>query len=157
MRTAWVVLLAIILVTSADAAVLCARLRAGGTFSSGLAIRETCKRNETQVNPSALGLQGPPGPPGMGVSLVCTQRPANSSPNPAFAGDGHAFCAQWSEACIVKQSSAVAAGGALTTVAARLTATIASCAAGDAWHNDARADGDSGVSEFAPPFRFGVP
>jgi collagen triple helix repeat protein len=42
----------------AEAAVLCQK------NSGVLAVREECKNKETQVDPAAVGLQGPPGPPG---------------------------------------------------------------------------------------------
>jgi hypothetical protein len=45
--------------TSAEAAVLCARRRADGTFNGGVAIREVCTSRETQVDAATLGLQAP--------------------------------------------------------------------------------------------------
>ena len=55
------IILAVVLVGvwgQAEAAVLCQKKN--GT----LAARGECKKNETQVDPAALGLQGPPGPKG---------------------------------------------------------------------------------------------
>src|SRR5713226_3086614 len=55
-----------------EAAVLCARARSDGTFSTSLKIREACRPSETQLNPAALGLQGPPGPsPGFTCASSC--------------------------------------------------------------------------------------
>lgn len=45
---------------SVDAVVLCARQK-DGTFNTAVKIREACKTHETQLDPGALGLQGPPG------------------------------------------------------------------------------------------------
>ena len=47
------------------AVVFCARPRFDGTFSAGVKVREACKPRETQLDPVALGLQGPPGPQGV--------------------------------------------------------------------------------------------
>jgi hypothetical protein len=46
------------------AALLCAGHRGDGTPNGTVRIRATCARNETQLDPAALGLQGPPGPVG---------------------------------------------------------------------------------------------
>jgi len=46
------------------AVVLCAKTRKDGTFNSTVRIRETCRKKETQLDPAALGLQGPPGQDG---------------------------------------------------------------------------------------------
>lgn len=51
-------------VTSAHAAVLCARRRADGTLNSSVRIREGCRPSEAQLDPAALGLRGPQGPAG---------------------------------------------------------------------------------------------
>ena len=49
----------------ADAIVLCAKPDNGGTFNTNVKIRTTaCKPSETQLDPGALGLQGPTGPTG---------------------------------------------------------------------------------------------
>jgi hypothetical protein len=48
----------------AEAVVLCAHPRSDGTFNTSVKIRETCKPAETQLDPVALGLQGPPGSQG---------------------------------------------------------------------------------------------
>jgi hypothetical protein len=50
------------LARAVDAVVLCARPRANGTFNTAVKIRQTCLKGETQLDPGALGLQGPPGP-----------------------------------------------------------------------------------------------
>ena len=47
-----------------DAAVLCSN-PSGSVF-----VRDSCKGNETQLNPAALGLVGPAGPAGPGVKTV---------------------------------------------------------------------------------------
>jgi hypothetical protein len=49
---------------TAHAVVLCARPRANGTFNTTVKLRETCAKGETQLDPGALGLQGPTGAPG---------------------------------------------------------------------------------------------
>jgi hypothetical protein len=46
------------------AAVLCAKPRSDGTFSTSVRVRETCRASETQLDAAALGLQGAPGPQG---------------------------------------------------------------------------------------------
>lgn len=54
-------------ISTAHALVFCARERADGTVKGAVQIREACKPGETQIDPVALGLQGPrgePGPPG---------------------------------------------------------------------------------------------
>jgi hypothetical protein len=52
------------LAANAGAVVLCARQRADGTFNSTVRIRESCRATEMQLDPVALGLEGPPGPQG---------------------------------------------------------------------------------------------
>lgn len=47
-------------VAPVEAAVLCAPKGGDGSVK----VREMCEKNETQLDPVALGLQGPPGPPG---------------------------------------------------------------------------------------------
>lgn len=65
MRRAAPLLVAIALLTgTAHAVVLCARQRPDGTFSAAVKIREACRATEQQLDPAALGLQGPPGPAG---------------------------------------------------------------------------------------------
>ncbi len=60
MRTACyvVMLFSVWIYSRADAAVLCA------PRSGAVSVREACKKNETQLDPVALGLQGPRGPKG---------------------------------------------------------------------------------------------
>jgi hypothetical protein len=58
--------------TSAYGVVLCARPRTDGTFNTTVRIREACKANEVQLNPGALGLQGPAGPRGPGLVVKDT-------------------------------------------------------------------------------------
>lgn len=53
-----VTLLSVWIYSHADAAVLCA------PRSGAVSVREACKSTETQLDPVALGLQGPPGPKG---------------------------------------------------------------------------------------------
>src|SRR5262249_37261604 len=48
----------------AGAVSLCAKAKADGSFNTSVKIRTACKPGETQLDPGALGLQGPPGPPG---------------------------------------------------------------------------------------------
>ena len=50
--------------STAYAVVLCAKPRSDGTFNSSVRIREACTSRETQIDPVALGLQGPQGPQG---------------------------------------------------------------------------------------------
>src|SRR6266404_3887592 len=50
--------------TTASALELCAQQKHDGSFDSGLNVRQSCKPNEVRVDPTALGLQGPPGPQG---------------------------------------------------------------------------------------------
>lgn len=72
-RPAVLVCLLIALQSTSAAAVLCARKRPDGTFNSNVALRETCRPRETQLDPVALGLQGPKGDqgnPGTGVSVI---------------------------------------------------------------------------------------
>lgn len=57
-----VVILAV--ASTAQGAVLCARPKLDGTFSTAMKIRETCTPREVQLDPAALGLQGAPGPQG---------------------------------------------------------------------------------------------
>jgi hypothetical protein len=45
----------------ASGVVLCAKQRADGTFNSSVKIREACQGRETELDPAALGLQGPAG------------------------------------------------------------------------------------------------
>ncbi len=95
--------------TAAHGAVLCARKRADGTYSSGVAIREACKRSESTLDPSALGLQGPKGDPGMAgppgpagpSTLSCeTVQLFNNGSCPSGA-DGNAVCAARGSFCVV--------------------------------------------------------
>jgi hypothetical protein len=66
MRLVSALLMATVLLwsTTSSALVLCARPRADGTYNSSIKVRNTCKGSETQLDPVALGLQGPPGPGG---------------------------------------------------------------------------------------------
>lgn len=57
-------IVALLLASSADAAVLCATPKKDGTFSTSVKIRQACKDNEERLDPETLGLQGPAGPPG---------------------------------------------------------------------------------------------
>jgi len=50
--------------STAHAVVLCAKARSDGTFSTAIKIRENCWPKETQLDPLALGLQGPAGSQG---------------------------------------------------------------------------------------------
>ena len=49
------VLVSLALVDTAAAAVLCAKPHKGGTFNSGVKIREACKPGETPLSPEAVG------------------------------------------------------------------------------------------------------
>jgi hypothetical protein len=55
---------AMLVATSAEAVVLCAKPRSDSTYNTSVKIRESCKTGETQLDPAALGLQGPQGVPG---------------------------------------------------------------------------------------------
>jgi hypothetical protein len=48
----------------ADGAVLCTKRRADGSLNGPVNIRAACTSRETQLDPGALGLQGPKGDPG---------------------------------------------------------------------------------------------
>src|SRR5262245_20231322 len=65
------VALALVALTTrpAQAVVLCAKPRSDGTFNTSVRIREACKAGETQLDPGALGLQGPQGPTGPAALL----------------------------------------------------------------------------------------
>ena len=94
MRMRWMAAVACVaMATSAGAVVLCAHPRADGTFNTTVKIREACRNSELQLDPLALGLQGPPGPPGLpGPAAGVTVRDANGAiigawkPEPANAG-----------------------------------------------------------------------
>jgi hypothetical protein len=49
------VLLALVVGTASDAAVLCAKPKRDGTFNSGVRIRELCKSGEVQLDPAVVG------------------------------------------------------------------------------------------------------
>lgn len=80
-----------ILVGSAtvNAVMLCARPKKDGTYSTAVKIREACKPSEAQLDPVALGLQGPGGPEG----------PAGPAgpPGPAFDAGAFKQCFTWSQ------------------------------------------------------------
>lgn len=59
-RCAVVLILGAVCSSRAEALVLCAPKDGEGSVK----VREACKKNETQLDPVALGLQGPPGPKG---------------------------------------------------------------------------------------------
>src|SRR5438034_8970012 len=59
-KMAVVVLLVVSVATTARAAVLCT----SGSGSGTVRVRESCRPREVQLDPVALGLQGPPGPQG---------------------------------------------------------------------------------------------
>jgi hypothetical protein len=54
----------LLLAGNARAVVLCARPRADGSFNTTIKIRQACSAHETQLEPGALGLQGPKGDKG---------------------------------------------------------------------------------------------
>ncbi len=93
----------VVLASFAEAAVLCAKPRKDRTFSTAVKIREACKSNEVQLDPAALGLQGPkgdkgdPGIPG-----------PSGAPGPAGAAAG-----------VTVRDSAAAIVGAWKSTAAR--------------------------------------
>jgi hypothetical protein len=80
--------------SSASAAVLCARAKADGTFSTTLKIRESCTATETQLDPDALGLRGPAGPAGLtGIETVSAEHAAeNVGPGYPDVAWGSVFC-----------------------------------------------------------------
>ncbi len=55
---------AVLGVSAADAVVLCAKPRSDGTYNTSIKLREACRPTETQLDPVALGLQGPKGDKG---------------------------------------------------------------------------------------------
>ena len=55
-----VVVMSVMLAVPAYALVICT----GRSGTGAMRVRATCRTNEVQVDPVALGLQGPPGPPG---------------------------------------------------------------------------------------------
>jgi hypothetical protein len=59
---------AVLTASSTNAAVLCAKPRSDGTFSTSVKIREACTPREMQLDPAALHLQGPPGLPPPSIS-----------------------------------------------------------------------------------------
>ena len=77
-RTLAVALASLVLATPLHAAVLCAKKK------GNLAVRDTCKPKETQVDPAALGLVGPQGPQG-------PQGPAGTPAAVAFAHISNGF------------------------------------------------------------------
>jgi hypothetical protein len=80
--------------SSASAAVLCARAKSDGTFSTALKIRESCTSMETQVDPDALGLRGPAGPAGLtDIETVSVEHPAQDvGPSYPDVAWGSAYC-----------------------------------------------------------------
>jgi len=67
MRTFGLVMVGVLLVgaTNANAVLLCAKPKKDGTFDTSVMIRESCRGDERQLDPIALGLQGPKGDPGL--------------------------------------------------------------------------------------------
>src|SRR5262245_51453822 len=65
MRIALAALLLLVAAIESHGVMLCARRRADGTFNATVKIREACKTSETQLDPLALGLQGPAGTQGV--------------------------------------------------------------------------------------------
>jgi hypothetical protein len=53
------VILGLLLAHSAEAAMLCAKPKKDGTFSTSVKVREACTASEVQLDPATLGLQGP--------------------------------------------------------------------------------------------------
>lgn len=72
MRLAAGIVALVSITASVEAAVLCARQKADGTFNASVKIRETCRPKETQLDPAALSLQGPPGPQGEPGVCACS-------------------------------------------------------------------------------------
>jgi hypothetical protein len=62
MMLARVAALTLLATTAANAVVLCAKPRSDGSYNTTIKLREACKDTEMRLGPSALGLQGPPGP-----------------------------------------------------------------------------------------------
>ena len=48
-------LLVLVVTSTAEVAVLCAKPRKDGTFNGAVRIRESCKPGETQLDPAAVG------------------------------------------------------------------------------------------------------
>src|SRR5262245_47210049 len=77
--------------SSADAAMLCARPRSDGTFSTSVKIREVCTVREAPLDPLALGLTGPPGPagpPGPSPGFTCSSSCVSGYPTADFTCGG---------------------------------------------------------------------
>jgi hypothetical protein len=74
------VILTMVLGGTAHAVVLCAKPKQDGTFDSAVMIRQSCRSDESQLDPGVLGLQGPKGDPGQctcprtckGTGTTCT-------------------------------------------------------------------------------------
>ena len=64
MRTILTAMLVLLLARSAEAVVLCAKPKSDGTYNTNVKLREVCKTGETQLDSTALGLQGPQGEQG---------------------------------------------------------------------------------------------
>jgi hypothetical protein len=74
--------------TPVVAVMLCARPRTDGTYNATVKIRELCKLSEHQLDPVALGLQGPPGPQGEPGVCDCTTTTTSTTalpPTTSFA------------------------------------------------------------------------
>ncbi len=110
MRIGVVVVVLALTVAPSFAAVLCS------TRSGDLKVRDTCRRGETQVDPVALGLEGPPGakgdpgqpgqpgpqgptgPAGVAGPLTCSVRSVD------MAATGTDVCAASGEFCVQAQA-----------------------------------------------------
>jgi hypothetical protein len=68
------------LATPVVGVMLCARPRTDGTYNATVKIRELCKPSERQLDPVALGLQGPQGPQGEPGVCECSTTTTNTTP-----------------------------------------------------------------------------
>src|SRR5262245_13629410 len=78
--------LALVVATTADAAVLCAKPKRDGTFNGGVKIREACKSGETVLDPAALGFCCTPSTTSTSTtSVASTTAPSTTSTTTTLA------------------------------------------------------------------------
>ena len=65
-----IIVATLMVASSAEAVVLCAKPRSDGTFSTSVKVREACKAGETQLDAAQIGAQGPQGPVGPSEAWV---------------------------------------------------------------------------------------
>src|SRR4029077_12287331 len=101
--------------STAFAVVLCARARPDGTFNTTVKIRTACKPGETQLDPGALGLQGPAGPAGPGLIVKDSNGTAVGS-LVVEGGSRYVVMRGTTEATIIPLDSVLGFGGSGGTV-----------------------------------------